>query len=136
MRAKEKYTQFTKSIFFRILLHFGFWVCFLSIPILIFGYVAKFSNPSLLILIGNNVIYIPFYYIFTYFLLPKFFVWRRMHIFIPATVVLYVIFFYTVQIFEVSQLHRITDEEEKEFFNEAVSRPVYYLPVVMQIVFA
>lgn len=136
MTFRERYRIFSESRIFRVLLHIGFWVVYLSIPMYMYLIAESFSNNWIMLIGFLNIIYTGFYYFFAYFLVPRFFRSSKLHIFILCTVALYVLLFYCIQATELFALDhfQFTDYDKDHHLVAASQRKIYYFPQLLQIV--
>ncbi len=135
MALIEEFKSFSKTTVFRVLLHIGFWLIYLSAPIIQYSSFTDFSNAFLLLTFIINLVFALFYYPFAYLIVPKYFKWEKLHFFLGATIILYVLFFYCtkgIQNFALS--HFAFTEYDKNYLNESANRKIYFLPFILQLI--
>lgn len=135
MNVKQYFREIIKTKQFRIALHVGFWSFYLSLPIFQYFTYTKFSANWIFLITIINIIYVGFYYPYTYYVLPKFFKTNRIHWFVLLTLGFYAVFFYACLLLEKYALAHFTfNNDDLQFLNEAVKRKVYYIPELLQII--
>lgn len=135
MALRQHYKVFIKSKVFRILLHIGFWVLYLSLPFMQLEGTA-FSRNWYALVTFINVVYAVFYYAFAYFIVPRFFRTKTLHYFAGSTVALYIIFIYIAKTIEKFAIGNYSfNETDIAAINESLSRKPYDLVYLIQVVF-
>lgn len=131
----EEFKLFARTRIFRVLLHIGFWLIYLSAPVLQYNSFTDFSNAFLWLTVVVNLVFVLFYYPFAYWIVPRYFKWEKMHLFIFFTIVLYTIFFYcTKGIQHFALAHFVFTDYDKNYLNESASRKLYFLPYILQLI--
>jgi sensor histidine kinase YesM len=135
MKLIEEFKSFSKTPVFRVILHIGFWLLYLSAPIIQYNSFTEFSNAFLWLTFIINIVFVLFYYPFAYWIVPKFFKWEKLHLFLATTILLYVVFFYAskgIQAFSLS--HFTFTDYDKNYLNQSAARKIYFLPFILQLV--
>ena len=135
MSFLEQFKLVSKTTAFRIFLHVGFWLIYLSAPIIQYSTLTEFSNTFLWLTFVVNIVFALFYYPFAYWIVPRFFKWEKMHLFLIATISLYILFFYTtkqIQSFAVSH-YRFSDYDIS-YINQSINRNIFFLPFLLELI--
>lgn len=132
---RSRIIAFTKTQTFRVLLHIGFWLFYLSLPIWQYLKYSGYSVTWIKLVTVMNLTFVLFYYPFAYYIVPKYFVRRKAYLFLIYTVLIYATFFYlTLWMEKFSLSHFIFNEQDKIFLENAIKRNVYYVPELLQII--
>lgn len=133
MHLQQRWKQFTGTAFFRVLLHCGFWILYLSIPVWQYVNLTALSHEAIFLITVINLLYVPVYYLFAYVIVERLFTRRKMAYFIIATVLLYVAFYYATRGMENFFISRYATDSDKSFFAAVLKRKVYSIAEIVQI---
>lgn len=126
-------SKFSSSVAFRILLHAGFWVLYLSSPLYTYISTGSFGPEGIAVFAVINLAFLPFYYFLAYFLIPRFFNSHKIGWFILSVLVLYLVFILTVHGLETICLPYLKTEAEISIYTRALQRSIFYLPELLQM---
>ena len=135
MNLFDRFKTISKTTGFRIILHTGFWLIYLSAPIIQYTSFTEFSNAFLWLTFIVNIVFVVFYYPFAYWIVPRFFKWEKIHLFLLTTVSLYIIFFYTtkqIQFFALA--HFRFSEYDTAYINQSIHKNIYFLPFLLELI--
>jgi Histidine kinase len=126
--------KLVKSPFWRIFLHIGFWLFYLSLPF--YAYLQEYpSTYAYVILILVNLAYLPFYYFLAYFIIPKYFNKKKWWLFILFSIGTYALFSLACKGIELAFFDRLTSEKEITDFKEAIDKPILDIWELLRMIF-
>lgn len=118
----------------RIVLHVVFWLVYLNSPIFLME-AGSYSPKGILVFEVLNLLFIPYYYLLAYYLIPRFFKLRLLPIFFLIWVASYTLMSFGVQQLAVVSLPELSTETEVAVFKKVAETPAFYFPEFFRMIF-